>query len=239
MLATLITSGLMLVHAAGEYETSAGKHPLALRIARVEADLCISHCPPTPKEPTSDWLRSDEGRKANACPMLCRVEQPAALMFREMVELTTGATFDPNAPAILALGKDAPDLARRLRLAAHDVEGKRLWALCTRARRLLAPGDEAAYLECTGRTRRDGPGALPPPDSTRALRCAVAFTERELDWLVRCNAMEARIDIDSCVAGEGGDGAKQHRRHPGDAKERCESDAADRLAAAFRQAMRR
>lgn len=241
MLSTMTCAGLALVLAGADHEASAGKVALALRVARTEAELCGSSCPPLPRAATSDWLRSEEGRRANACPMMCRVDQPAAAMFRQVFELVTAKDFDANGAATAALGKDSPEQARRLRTVLRDADGRRLGALCTRARRIAAPGDDLAYLECTGRVaRRDPAPVLAAPDGTRGLRCSLALAERELDWLVRCPAIESRIDIDACAGGEGGEsGARQRRRSAPGAREKCEADAVDRLVAVFRQGARR
>jgi hypothetical protein len=241
VLSRILAAGLVLgATVMTDFEASAGKNPLALRIAKAEAELCLSLCPPITDKASSDWLRSDEGRRANACPMSCRVEQPGAALFRRMIELATSKNLEPEAPAIKALGANAPDQIRRLQTAARDVEGRRLGSLCTRARKRLV-ADEAIFLECMGRTpRAEGPQAVRPPDVTRALPCSVAFTEREADWLKRCTYLEDRIDLEGCVQSSDDDGAPRRQRKIAlGAKERCEERAVETLAAAFRVSPRR
>jgi len=240
VLVTTAWTGLVLLVAAGDFDASAGQVALAQRIARVEADVCAGQCPPLPRDPTSDWLRSEEGRRANACPMMCRVDQPAAALFRQMVELASARPFDANSSAVTAQGKDAPDLARRLHAALRDGDGKKLGPLCARARRLVTPSDEAAFLECVGRVApHDATVALAAPDGARALRCSATFAERELDWLSRCPALEARAGVEACVNADSSEAAARAHRHAGaGSRERCENEAVERLAAVFRRGAR-
>jgi hypothetical protein len=241
VLIQIAAAGLVLgATAMTDFESSAGKNPLALRIAKTEADVCLSLCPPIPEKASSDWLRSDEGRRANACPMGCRVEQPAAVLFRRMFELATSKNPEGEASSIKALGPDAPDQIRRLQAAVKDAEGRKLGVLCTRARKRLV-ADEAVFLECIGRTARpEGPQAIRPPDASRALPCSTAFAEREADWLRRCNVLEERLNLEECAPPSDDQGATHRQRRAAlGAKERCEERAVDALAAAFRVSVRR
>jgi hypothetical protein len=230
MLSQLATAGLALALAAGDVTPVAVGKAAAARLARTEAELCVAACPAMPAMPTSDWLRSVEGRKTNACPMTCRMEQPAAALFRNLAELATSNKPDPESPLVKAAGKGGPELLRRLRLALREAEGQKLGPLCIRARANLRPADEAVYVECIGRVPASDPyEGLAPADATRAPRCAVAFAERDLEWLNRCGALEARAEVDACV-----ERAVGSRRQPSaGARSRCENDAVERLASAF------
>jgi hypothetical protein len=237
VLTALLAAVLALASGASAPARPVEKNPAAVRIASAESDVCASACPPIPADAASDWLRSPEGRRVNGCPMACRLDQPAAALFRKACELAAAKTLDGDSPLVKALGAEGAGLARRLRAARADAEGRRLGRLCARARASVAPSDEAGYLECTGRVvRPDAPGVLAQPDPARALPCAVAFAERELDWLTRCAQLEAKADVGACVeeAGLGG----RHRRSTGEARERCERDAVERLASTFRGARR-
>jgi hypothetical protein len=241
VLSRIAAAGLVIgATAMTDFDSSAGKNPLAIRIAKAEADLCLSFCPPGLDKASSDWLRSEEGRRANACPMSCRIEQPAAVLFRRMVELATSRSLEPEAPAIKALGADAPDLIRRLQVAVKDGEGRKLGSLCTRARKRLA-ADEAIFLECVGRVvRAEGPQGVKAPDAARALQCSTAFAEREADWLKRCNLLEERGNPGECAQPSSEEGATPRQRRAAlSAKERCEERIVDALAAAFRLSPRR
>jgi hypothetical protein len=220
--------------AAGPAERNAQ----AVRIASVESDVCTSLCPPVPAQATSEWLRSLEGRRANGCPMACRMEQPAAALYRKACDLATAKNLDGDSPLVKALGREGVQLVRRLRFAMAEAEGKRLGPLCARARSSLPGSDEARYLECTGRVvRPEAPDALAQPDPGRALRCAALFAERDLDWLTRCPPLEAKTDVGACVE-EAGLAGRSHRRSAAESRERCEGDAVERLASVFRQGRR-
>jgi hypothetical protein len=240
VLIQIAAAGLVIgATALSDFEASAGKNPLALRIAKTEADLCLSLCPPIPEKASSDWLRSDEGRRANACPMSCRIEQPAAVLFRRMFELATSKNPEAEAPTVKALGADAPDQIRRLQAAVKDAEGRKLGVLCARARKRLV-ADEAVFLECIGRTRADGPQSIRPPEVSRALPCSTAFAEREADWLRRCNVLEERLNLEECAPPSDDQGATHRQRRAAlGAKERCEERAVEALVAAFRVSARR
>jgi hypothetical protein len=231
MLTQLAVASLVLTLAAGDASpVVGGKAAAAARLARTETDACLASCPPLPAQPTSDWLRSPEGRKINACPMNCRVEQPAAALFRSLADLATSNKPDAEAPIIKAAGREGPELLRRLRAALREAEGQKLGPLCTRARANLRPADEAVYVECTGRVpAAEAAQGLVPPDATRAPRCAVAFAERDHEWLKRCDALEAKVDPGLCVEQSGGG----RRQAAAAAAARCENDAVDRLASAF------
>lgn len=234
----LAAAVLALASGASAAAPAAERNAAALRIASVESDLCISLCPPVPAQANSEWLRSAEGRRANGCPMACRMEQPAAALYRKACDLAMAKNLDADSPLVKALGREGLQLLRRLRFAMAEAEGKRLGPLCARARASLPGSDEARYLECTGRVvRPDAPDALAQPDPGRALRCAALFAERDLDWLNRCPALEAKTDVGACVE-EAGLAGRSHRKSPGDARERCEGDAVERLASVFRQGRR-
>jgi hypothetical protein len=234
---TMTAASALLLAAASDVAPALGKGGPAVRIAAVEADLCLASCPPFPADVTNDWLRSEEGRKVNACPMACRLQQPSAAAFRGAAELATAEGLDLDSPRVRALGRDAPDLVRRLRAALRDTEGRRLGPLCARARASL-PSDEKAYLDCAGRPSRpdalDATGAAPEP--ARALRCAVVLAERDLDWVARCPAFEAKAEVRECVE-RGGDGARP-RRKAARPKDDCEATAVETLANAFRSRRR-
>ncbi|HEX7489923.1 MAG TPA: hypothetical protein VF341_13515 [Anaeromyxobacteraceae bacterium] len=233
MLTHLVTAGLTLALAAGDAASVAGGKAAAAaaaRIAKSEAELCLASCPSMPAMPTNDWLRSAEGRKTNACPMTCRMEQPAAALFRNLGDLATSNKPDPESPIVRVAGKDGPELLRRLRLALREADGQKLGPLCARARANLRPADEAVYVECTGRVpAADRSEGLTPTDATRGPRCAAVFAERDLDWFKRCGALEARAAIDGCV--EQAVGAR--RQTPSSARSKCEDDAVARLSSAF------
>ncbi|MFL5261377.1 MAG: hypothetical protein ACJ79L_03085 [Anaeromyxobacteraceae bacterium] len=57
--------------------------------------------------------------------MVCRLEQPAAALFRTLAELATAAKPDPDASIVKAAGKDGPELLKRLRAALREAEGQR------------------------------------------------------------------------------------------------------------------
>jgi hypothetical protein len=225
---------LLLASSASELAPVFGKNGPAVRIATVETELCLAGCPPFPAEVTNDWLRSEEGRRVNGCPMGCRLQQPSAAFFRDMCALALSEANDLEAPRIRALGRDAPELMRRLRAAIKDAEGRRLGPLCARARASL-PSDEKAYLECSGRAVRqdavEGGGA--GPDPARALRCSVLFAEREADWATRCPVLEAKADVRDCVERAGAP-ARPHRKAATRPKDDCEASAVETLAGAFR-----
>jgi len=227
MILPLLALSLALAIGAAPDLNAAGRASAAARLARVEADACLATCPALPAQPDSDWLRSPEGRKANACPMACRLDQPAAALFRALAELATAAKPDPDAAIVKAAGKDGPELLRRLRAALREAEGQRFPPLCARARAAQRPADEAIYLECIGRAPGVHDG-LAAPDSTRAPRCATLFAERDLEWLKRCGALEAKTDVDACV-----EAPARHGVAGGNARARCEADAVGRLAAAL------
>ncbi|GEJ56521.1 hypothetical protein [Anaeromyxobacter diazotrophicus] len=227
---TYLAAGLALAVAAGGDAPSVqlGKAAAAARAARAEGDLCVAACPPMPAAPTSDWLRSPEGRKVNACPMSCRMDLAASALFRSLADLATSPKPDPEAPVIKAAGKDGPELLKRLRLALREAEGQRLGPLCARARASVRPPDEVVFVECTGRAAPATAGeGLTPPDAGRAPRCAAAFAERELAWLKRCGSAEARTDLDACVE----QAVAARRVSAAAAREKCENDAVERLAA--------
>ena len=219
---------LMSLIAAGAAPPPDGSPP-ATRIAQAEAELCLPRCPPIPAQPSSDWLRSEEGRRANACALSCRVDPPAATLFRRMVELATSRDLDPAAPSATSLGKGAPELLHRLRQATVESQGKRLGGLCAKARGGASHSAELAYLDCTGRVALTrGADPSPPPDPLKALGCAVTFAESEASWLTRCPALERRAlaDIESCsVEAEAQAGARAQ----------CEREAVAALARAMRR----
>jgi hypothetical protein len=224
---------LLAAGATSDVAPSFGKTGPAVRIAAVEVDQCLASCPPFPADVTNDWLRSEDGRKVNACPMACRLQQPAAAAFRSACDLATTDGLDLDSARVRSLGRDAPDLVRRLRSALRETEGRRLGPLCAMARATL-PSDEKSYLECSGRPQR--PEAVDAsasgPDPARALRCAVTFAERDLDWISRCPALEAKAEQREC-AGREGDGARPRRR-AARPKDECEAAAVEALASAFR-----
>ena len=233
MLTHLATAGLTLALAAGDAAPGAGAKAVAAaasRLARSETELCLASCPSMPAMPTSDWLRSAEGRRINACPMSCRMEQPAAALFRSLGDLATSNKPDFDSPIVKVAGKDGPELLRRLRLALREAEGQKLGPLCARVRANLRPADEAVYVECAGRVpAADRSEGLTPTDATRGPRCAAVFAERDLDWFKRCGALEARAAIDGCV-----EQAVGARRQPSaSARTKCEDDAVARLSSAF------
>ncbi len=235
MLTHLATAGLALALAAGDASpvtgpVTGGRTAAAARLDRTETELCLARCPVMPAVPTSDWLRSPEGRKANACPMTCRMAQPAAALFRNLADLATSSHPDPASPIIKVAGKEGPALLKQLRLALREAEGRQLGPLCSRARATLRSADEVVYVECTGRVAASDPGeGLAPVDATRALRCAAAYAERDLEWFQHCGVLEARTGIDLCV-----EQAVGPRRQPSaSARSKCEHDAVERLASAF------
>lgn len=227
MFTPIIAAGLMLALGAGEAAGTTDQSSPAARIARAESELCLTRCPPSPASPTSDWLRSPEGRKVNACVMSCRMDPPAAALFKSASALALSKEFDPAAPAVKAHGKDAPALLQRLRWAAQASARKRPGRLCARAR-ARSPSSELAYVKCTGRVVPAGAGPLPPPDPSQALRCAVAFAESERRWLTRCAALEKKVDLESC--------AESSEAPDSDAA--CEAEAVSKLALALRQRTR-
>ncbi len=231
MLTHFAAAGLALALTAGDgTPVTGGKAAAAARLARSEAELCVASCPALPAAPSSEWLRSAEGRKTNACPMSCRMEQPAAGLFRNLAELATSSKPDLESPIVKAAGKEGPELLRRMRLALREAEGQKLGPLCTKARGYLHPAEEAVYVECTGRVAAsDRSEGLTPADATRAPRCAAAFAERELEWFKRCGALEARAAIDACVEQAAGG----RRQASASARSKCESEAVERLANAI------
>jgi hypothetical protein len=225
-----------LALAVGATDPPAGKSGSA-RIAAVERELCLSTCPPLQPGVSSDWLRSPEGQKVNACHTGCRLEQPAASLFQSACDVASSNPFNPNTLLARLAGKDGNDLARRLRGALKDSEGKKPTALCARARASVEPGDEATYLECVGRiVPQDGATTVALPEAARALRCATTFAERDAEWLRRCPAVETTA-FDACL--ERVDSAPRPR-HQGsaDAKAECESETVEKIAAAFRRKSR-
>jgi len=230
MLTDLVTAGLALALAAGDAAPiTGGKVAAAARLAKAEAELCVASCPARPATPDSDWLRSPEGRRVNACPMNCRVEQPAAALFKNLADLATSSKPDPESPILKAAGREGPEILKRLRLASREAEGLKLGPLCARARANLRPADEAAYVECTGRAAAPNPWeGLTPPDATRGPRCAAVFAERDLDWFKRCGALEAKTDLDACAE----QAVAARRQSQASARSKCEDDAVERLASA-------
>jgi len=231
MLTHLAAAGLAMALTAGDaLPVTGGKVGATARLARTETDLCLASCPALPAAPSSDWLRSVEGRKTNACPMTCRMEQPAAGLFRSLADLATTNKPDLESPIVKAAGKEGPELLRRLRLALREAEGQRLGPLCSRARTYLHPAEEAVYVECTGRVgASDRSEGLTPADATRVPRCAAAFAERDLEWFKRCGVLEARAAIDVCVEQASGG----RRTAAASARSKCENDAVERLANAI------
>ena len=231
MLTHLAAAGLALAVTAGDGTLIiGGKVAAAARLARSEAEVCLASCPSMPVSPSSDWLRSVEGRKTNACPMTCRMEQPAAGLFRNVADIATSNKPDLESPIVKAAGKEGPEFLRRMRLALREAEGQRLGPLCTRARAYLRPSEEAVYVECSGRVAAaDRSEGLAPADATRAPRCAAAFAERELEWFKRCGALEARAAIDVCVEQSAGG----RRQASATARSKCENEAVERLANAI------
>jgi hypothetical protein len=208
-----------------------GKASAAARLARAETEACLATCPAIPAQPDSDWLRTAEGRKANGCPMACKVDQPAAGIFHSLADIALAPKPDTEAPLVRAAGKDGPDLLRRLRTALREAEGQRLGALCSRARAAQRPADEAVYIECAGRVPAGGPGdGLAAADPSRAPRCAALFAERDLDWLKRCGTLEAKTELEPCI-----EVATRHGSTRSSAISKCEADAVDRLAAALKR----
>jgi len=230
MLASLAVAGLSLTLHADLPASPGDKTSPAQRIARAEAELCLPRCPPAPAQPSSDWMRSPEGRSVNACAMSCRVDPPAAELYRKLVETATARGFDAEAPSVKVLGRGAPELMRRLHTALRESEGRRLGRLCTRARAGAGRPGELTYLECTGRTAlAAGAPPQPPPDPIRALACATTFAETEAEWFTRCPGLERRAeaDIENCAAEENASRA------------RCERDALAGIARAMRQRPKR
>lgn len=200
------------------------------RIAAVEAERCVSTCPLIPKDATSDWLRSPDGQRANGCKLACRTGQPASTLYRELLDLAARKKLQAETPLVILAGKDGPELVRRLQGAMREADGRSLGPLCARARESLGPRDEGAFLDCVGR-RAPGQGAfLPPPETARALACAVAFTERDADWLRRCPGLEAKLDVDACVKGFEESGERRPRPR---SRSACEREAIEHLAGAF------
>ncbi len=233
MLTHIAAAGLAFVLGASDYPSPAGKSGGVARIAAVEKELCLSVCPPMSTEASSDWLRSAEGQKANACHTMCRLEQPATAMFRSASELASANPFNPELPLVKLAGKEGPELARRLRVALKDSEGKKLTPVCTRARASLAPPDETMYLECVGRVvRPEAVQTVPLPDSVRGLRCATLFAEKDADWLRRCPAVETAA-VDACLD-RVEVGARSRRQYAADVRSRCESESVERIASTFR-----
>jgi len=226
-LSTFPAFAVFLLALGASEHTPGGPSAAVARISAVERDLCLASCPAIPATADSDWLCSAEGQKANGCHLGCRTEQPGATLYRDLTELGAASALKAETPLVKLAGKDGPELSRRLQLAVREGDGRRLGPLCTRARESLGTRDEAAFLECIGRSSR--PEAFTPPDASRALRCATVYAERDLDWLRRCVSLEQRTDIEACVTGDDGS-----RRHGGRSRRACESDAVERLADAFR-----
>jgi len=104
---------LVLAAATGENVSAVAKSESA-RIAAVEREFCLARCPVVPADASSDWLRSAEGQKANACHTGCRLEQPASGWFQSACDVASSNPFNPEAPLVKLAGKDGPELARRL-----------------------------------------------------------------------------------------------------------------------------
>lgn len=224
--------GLALAAAASEGSGTVGKSGSA-RIAAVEKDLCVAACPPIPSDASSDWLRSAEGQKANACRTGCRLEQPASLLFQNACDAASSSSLEPSVPVVILAGKEGPELTRRLRVALRDTEGRRPSALCVRARASLATADEIAYLECVGRTSRaDGATAVADPQPARGLRCATLHAERDAEWLKRCPVLETAA-FDACLDRVEA-GPRARRQSAADVKAQCEAEAVEKIAASFR-----
>jgi hypothetical protein len=165
---------------------------------------------------------------------VCRTDQPAAALYRELAELTGRGALTTDAPLVKLAGKDGPELAKRLQVALKEAEGQRLGPICARARETYGNRDESAYLECIGRPARpEGQAASTPPDPTRALRCATTLAERDLDWLRRCPTLETRADVDGCAV-RAEELAASRRQAAPRARATCESDAIERIAGAYR-----
>jgi hypothetical protein len=230
----LVTVGLMLVLGASDSFSGSASNAAA-RIARTETDLCLALCPPIPADASSDWLRSEEGQKVNACPMRCRVEQPAAALYRTVSELGAGRRPATESRLVERSARESPELMRRFLLATKDLEGRRLGSLCAKARASITPSDESSYIECTGRTvLAEAPEVLRPPDPARALHCATLFAEREHSWLTRCPAIEAQVNIEACVERIEQLALARQRQAVG-ARERCLREALERLTVEFRR----
>lgn len=203
------------------------------RLVAAERDACVATCPAIPAGATSDWLRSPEGQSANGCQLACRTDQPAADLYHELAQLAVNGQLKAEIPMVKLAGKDGPELSRKLQAALRDADGRRLGPLCTRARDGHGGREELAFLECIGRVlvKAEAKAALPQPDETRALRCALQLAERELDWLARCPTLEARADVESCVV-RAPDGSR--RTATAENRAGCERDAVEWLAGAFR-----
>lgn len=227
--------GLALALAAGEGPGTVAKSGTG-RIAAVEKELCSAACPPIAPDASSDWLRSADGQRANACRTGCRVEQPASALFQSACDAASSGS-EPSTPVVILAGKEGPELARRLRAALKDGDGKRPTALCARARATLASSDELAYMECVGRvSRTDGAASVAAPQPARGLRCATVYVERDVEWLKRCPAVETAA-LDACL--ERAEAAPRARRQSAaDVKAQCEGEALDRIAASFRHRSR-
>jgi hypothetical protein len=227
-------AGISLWLGAAGAPSPAAKGAVALRVAAVERALCLTSCPAIPADATSDWLRSDEGQKANGCQIACRTALPATTLYAEQCDLASLGTLRPDASLVKLAGKDGPALVRRLQAALKAAEGHALGPLCARAREPFGTHDETGYLECVGRTARtDARAPAPLPDPTRALRCITLLAEREADWLRRCPTLEARAEVDACAARAEELAASRHQTAP-NARATCERDAIERLSSAFR-----
>jgi hypothetical protein len=229
-----MTAVLLLALGAGDRPGAPAKNSVGARVAAAERDLCLTGCPPIPATASSDWLRSPEGQGASGCQMTCRIQQPAAELYRELADLGGRGALSADAPLVRLAGKEGVELSRRLQAALKVAEGQRLGPLCARARETFGSRDEGAFLECIGRSARpEGQAASTPPDPTRALRCATALAEREADWLRRCTALEAKADIPGCTS-RAEELAAARRQTAPNARVTCEGETIERLASAFR-----
>jgi hypothetical protein len=227
-------AAVMLVVLCAADRATMARNAVAVRIGGIERDLCLTSCPAIPASATSDWLRSEEGQKANGCQMACRTDQPAAALYAELCDQAGRGVLSPETPLVKLAGKPGLDFSKRLQAAVKTAEGRKLAPLCSRARESFGARDENAFLDCMGRTARaDGHAAVPPPDPANALRCSTLLAERDADWLKRCGALEARTDIDACVARAEEQAASRRQAAP-NARVACESDAVERFIAVFR-----